>query len=488
METSLRKHYEYINAIKDDVQWLGFEWAELKHASDYFDELYDFAISLIKQKQAYVDSQTMEEIQNTRGTLTAEGKKSPYRDRAVKENLELFEKMKAGEFDEGSHVLRAKIDMASPNINMRDPVIYRIRKKSHLRTKDKWCIYPMYDYTHCISDSLEGITHSLCTLEFEDHRPLYDWFLSQLDVPCHPQQIEFARLSLEFTIMSKRFLNILVEKNLVFGWDDPRMPTISGLRRRGYTPSALRDFCERIGITKKDSVIEMGVLENCIREELNTNSPRAMAVINPIKVIITNYPKDQTEKLDANNHPDNSAMGTREIAFCREIYIDKDDFMLDPPKKFFRLSPGKSVRLRYAYVITCNDILKNKNGEVEEIHCTYDPDSKSGSSKNTKKIKGIIHWVSAIHSIDAEIRLYDRLYEIPSPKASSIDAVNANSLQVMKNCKLETFLKSADKEVRFQFERLGYFYQDSVDSKPGSLVFNRIVTLRDTWKKFTGKK
>ena len=479
---------EYINAIKDDVQWLGFEWAELKHASDYFDELYDFAISLIKQKQAYVDSQTMEEIQNTRGTLTAEGKKSPYRDRAVKENLELFEKMKAGEFDEGSHVLRAKIDMASPNINMRDPVIYRIRKKSHLRTKDKWCIYPMYDYTHCISDSLEGITHSLCTLEFEDHRPLYDWFLSQLDVPCHPQQIEFARLSLEFTIMSKRFLNILVEKNLVFGWDDPRMPTISGLRRRGYTPSALRDFCERIGITKKDSVIEMGVLENCIREELNTNSPRAMAVINPIKVIITNYPKDQTEKLDANNHPDNSAMGTREIAFCREIYIDKDDFMLDPPKKFFRLSPGKSVRLRYAYVITCNDILKNKNGEVEEIHCTYDPDSKSGSSKNTKKIKGIIHWVSAIHSIDAEIRLYDRLYEIPSPKASSIDAVNANSLQVMKNCKLETFLKSADKEVRFQFERLGYFYQDSVDSKPGSLVFNRIVTLRDTWKKFTGKK
>ena len=479
---------EYINAIKDDVQWLGFEWAELKHASDYFDELYDFAISLIKQKQAYVDSQTMEEIQNTRGTLTAAGKKSPYRDRAVKENLELFEKMKAGEFDEGSHVLRAKIDMASPNINMRDPVIYRIRKKSHLRTKDKWCIYPMYDYTHCISDSLEGITHSLCTLEFEDHRPLYDWFLSQLDVPCHPQQIEFARLSLEFTIMSKRFLNILVEKNLVFGWDDPRMPTISGLRRRGYTPSALRDFCERIGITKKDSVIEMGVLENCIREELNTNSPRAMAVINPIKVIITNYPKDQTEKLDANNHPDNSAMGTREIAFCREIYIDKDDFMLDPPKKFFRLSPGKSVRLRYAYVITCNDILKNKNGEVEEIHCTYDPDSKSGSSKNTKKIKGIIHWVSAIHSIDAEIRLYDRLYEIPSPKASSIDAVNANSLQVMKNCKLETFLKSADKEVRFQFERLGYFYQDSVDSKPGSLVFNRIVTLRDTWKKFTGKK
>jgi glutaminyl-tRNA synthetase len=479
---------EYINAIKDDVQWLGFEWAELKHASDYFDELYDFAITLIKQKQAYVDSQTMEEIQNTRGTLTAAGKKSPYRDRAVKENLELFEKMKAGEFDEGSHVLRAKIDMASPNINMRDPVIYRIRKKSHLRTKDKWCIYPMYDYTHCISDSLEGITHSLCTLEFEDHRPLYDWFLSQLDVPCHPQQIEFARLSLEFTIMSKRFLNILVEKNLVSGWDDPRMPTISGLRRRGYTPSALRDFCERIGITKKDSVIEMGVLENCIREELNVNAPRAMAVINPIKVIITNYPKDQTEKLDANNHPDNSAMGTREIAFCREIYIDKDDFMLDPPKKFFRLSPGKSVRLRYAYVITCNDILKNKNGEIEEIHCTYDPDSKSGSSKNTKKIKGIIHWVSAIHSIDAEIRLYDRLYEIPSPGASSIDAINANSLHAMKNCKLETSLASADQDIRFQFERLGYFYQDSVDSKPGSLVFNRIVTLRDTWKKFTGKK
>jgi len=479
---------EYINAIKDDVQWLGFEWAELKHASDYFDELYDFAITLIKQKQAYVDSQTMEEIQNTRGTLTAAGKKSPYRDRAVKENLELFEKMKAGEFDEGSHVLRAKIDMASPNINMRDPVIYRIRKKSHLRTKDKWCIYPMYDYTHCISDSLEGITHSLCTLEFEDHRPLYDWFLSQLDVPCHPQQIEFARLSLEFTIMSKRFLNILVEKNLVSGWDDPRMPTISGLRRRGYTPSALRDFCERIGITKKDSVIEMGVLENCIREELNVNAPRAMAVINPIKVIITNYPKDQTEKLDANNHPDNSAMGTREIAFCREIYIDKDDFMLDPPKKFFRLSPGKSVRLRYAYVITCNDILKNKNGEIEEIHCTYDPDSKSGSSKNTKKIKGIIHWVSAIHSIDAEIRLYDRLYEIPSPGASSIDAINANSLHAMKNCKLETSLASAGQDIRFQFERLGYFYQDSVDSKPGSLVFNRIVTLRDTWKKFTGKK
>jgi len=478
---------EYINAIKNDVQWLGFKWTRLKHASDYFDELYDFAINLIKQKQAYVDSQTMEEIQNTRGTLTAAGKKSPYRDRAVEENLALFAKMKAGEFDEGSHVLRAKIDMASPNINMRDPVIYRIRKKTHLRTKDKWCIYPMYDYTHCISDSLEGITHSLCTLEFEDHRPLYDWFLSQLDVPCHPQQIEFARLSLEFTIMSKRFLSLLVEKRLVSGWDDPRMPTISGLRRRGYTPSALRDFCERIGITKKDSVIEMGVLESCIREELNNSAPRAMAVIDPVKIIITNYPEDQTESLDVSNHPKNSAMGTRKVSFCREIYIDRNDFMEDPPKKFFRLSPDKSVRLKYAYIITCNDILKDKQGKIKEIHCTYDPDTKSGSDKSTKKVKGVIHWVSAKHSIDSEIRLYDRLYEIPNPGASSMDSTNKNSLCVMKNCKLETSLSSAKKEVRFQFERLGYFYQDSADSKPGSLVFNRIVTLRDAWKNLTEK-
>lgn len=474
-----------VESIKADVQWLGFQWAELRHASDYFDELYGYAVDLIQQGKAYVDSLTTDQIRNYRGTLTEPGTESPYRDRSISENMELFERMRAGEFGDGEHVLRAKIDMASGNINMRDPVLYRIKHAPHYRTGNKWCLYPMYDYTHCISDALEGITHSLCTLEFEDHRPLYDWVLDQLDVPTHPQQIEFARLALEYTVMSKRLLNKLIQEKHVGGWDDPRLPTLSGLRRRGYTPESIRNFCDRIGITKKDGTIEMGVLENAIREDLDLRAPRAMAVLRPLKVTIENYPDDQTEHIEAQNHPKNPDMGTRPLPFSKVLYIERDDFLEDPPRKFFRLAPGREVRLRYAYYITCTEVIRDQSGEVCEVRCTYDPQTKGGSSPDGRKIKGTIHWVSAAHAIGAEVRLYDRLFTTPNPIAEPDPhaALNAKSLEVLEDCKLEPLLSEATPELRFQFERQGYFCADCKDWQATLPVFNRIVTLRDSWAK-----
>ncbi len=477
-----KESQEYIDAIREDVAWLGFNWARLKYASDYFEQLYEYALQLIRSEKAYVCSLSTEEIRQQRGTLTEPGKESPYRDRTVEENLELFERMRAGEFKEGEHVLRAKIDMTSPNINMRDPVIYRIKYATHPRTDDKWCIYPMYDYTHCISDAIEQITHSLCTLEFEDHRPLYDWVLDELKTPCHPQQIEFARLSVEYTITSKRKLNLLVEGGHVDGWDDPRMPTISGMRRRGITPEAIRMFCDRIGITKKDAFIEMGVLENCIREELEPHAPRMMCVLNPLKVTIENYPTDQEEEFSVNNHPKDPSFGTRKIPFSNTIFIERDDFMQDPPKKFFRLSPGKEVRLRNAYDIKCIEVIKNNAGEITELRCQYDPDSK-GSNK--KKLKGIIHWVSAKHAVNVEARLYDRLFNVPDPAAHEDfpSTLNDKSLVIHKDSKIEPHAKSLTVNDRIQFERQGYFCLDLHHSSDENLVFNRIATLRDTWAK-----
>lgn len=479
-----KESQEYIDAIKRDVKWMGFEWSELKFASDYFEQLYQYAIKLIDTSKAYVCSLSTDEIRQRRGTLTEPGEESPYRNRSVDENLDLFKRMRAGEFSEGAHVLRAKINMASPNINMRDPVIYRIKLSTHPRTRDTWHIYPMYDYTHCISDALEGITHSLCTLEFEDHRPLYDWFLNELDAPCHPQQIEFARLALEYTITSKRKLNTLVEEGRVEGWDDPRMPTISGMRRRGVTPTAIRNFCDRIGITKKDALIEMGVLENCIREDLDPLTKRIMCVLNPLKIVIENYPADREDTFTADNHPKDPRLGTRSIPFSNTIYIERDDFMQDPPKKFFRLAPGKEVRLRYAYNIICTDVVKNSNGEVIELRCRYDPDSRGGA-RPKKKAKGIIHWVSAKHAIDAEVRLYDRIFNVPNPEANNelFATLNPNSLQVLRNCKIEAVAKNLAVDDRVQFERQGYFYLDSKYSNQKQLVFSRIVTLRDSWAK-----
>jgi glutaminyl-tRNA synthetase len=481
----VKEDIEYVESIKEDVHWLGFDWAELRHASDYFDQLHDYAIQLIKAGKAYVDSLSAEQIRAYRGSLTEAGKESPYRDRPIEENLDLFQRMRAGEFPDGSHVLRAKIDMASANLNMRDPTIYRIRHATHHQTADKWCIYPMYDYTHCLSDAIEGITHSLCTLEFEDHRPLYDWFLDELDTPCHPQQIEFARLDLEYTVMSKRKLQRLVEQNHVSGWDDPRMPSISGIRRRGYTPESIRNFSDRIGITKKDSIIQMGVLENCLREDLNHRATRVMAVLNPLRVVIENYPEDQVEEIEAINHPNRAEMGTRRLPFCRELYIEKEDFMEQPPRKFFRLAPGREVRLRYAYYITCTDVIKDDQGEVVELRCHYDPATRGGSSPDGRKVRGTIHWVSAKHAIDAEVRLYDRLFSIPNPGADSdfIQHLNPNSLQSLSHCKLERGLHKADLKIRYQFERQGYFCLDSKESQPHTLVFNRTVSLRDSWAK-----
>ena len=473
---------EYVNAIIEDVKWLGFKWSNLHHASDYFQQLYDYAVDLIKQGKAYVDSLSAEEIRQYRGTLKEPGKESPDRSRSIEENLDLFARMRAGEFKDGQYLLRAKIDMASPNINMRDPALYRIKRAHHQRTGDDWPIYPMYDYSHCISDALECITHSLCTLEFEDHRPLYDWVLDEVKTPSHPQQIEFARLQLKYTITSKRKLNQLVTEGHVDGWNDPRMPTISGLRRRGYTAASIRDFCDRIGVTKKDSFIEMAVLENSVREDLNEHATRVMGVLKPLKVTIDNYPDGQVEELIAQNHPQKPEMGERSINFSKVIYIERDDFLEDAPKKFFRLSVGREVRLRYAYYITCTDFVKDENGEIIELICQYDPETKGGSSPDGRKVKGTIHWVSAEHAIDASINLYDRLFTHPNPAASDdiTEHLNPASLTVLNNCKLEAALADAGTEVHYQFERTGYFVRDV---KAETLTFNRTVTLRDTWAK-----
>ncbi len=488
-----KEEVEYVEAIKEDVHWLGFDWGEhLYYASDYFDRLYEYAVELIRMGKAYVCHLSSEEIRAYRGTLTEPGRESPYRNRSVEENLDLFTRMKNGEFDEGECVLRARIDMASPNILMRDPVLYRIMKASHHRTGDKWCIYPMYDFTHCLSDMLEGITHSLCTLEFENNRALYDWVLDTLETPCHPQQIEFARLNINYTVMSKRKLLQLVEEGYVRGWDDPRMLTLSGLRRRGYTPASIRHFCDRIGIGKRESWIDMGVLENAIRDDLNLHAPRRMGVLRPLKVVITNYPEEGEEELEAVNHPKNPAMGTRKVPFCREIYIEESDFMEDAPKKFFRLSVGREVRLRYAYFITCQEVVKDAEGRIIELRCTYDPKTRGGSAPDGRKVKGTIHWVSARHGIRAEARLYDRLFTVEHPDMDKEkdfkEFINPDSLEVLTDVILEPSLADAVTGDRYQFERQGYFCLDSRDSRPGSLVFNRIVTLRDTWARMSGRK
>ncbi|HBV21187.1 MAG TPA: glutamine--tRNA ligase/YqeY domain fusion protein [Nitrosomonas sp.] len=483
---------EYVDAICDNVLWLGFDWGEhLYYSSDYFEQLYSFAEYLINQGKAYVDSQTADEIREQRGTLTNPGQNSPYRERSTAENLDLFRRMKAGEFAEGAHVLRAKIDMGSPNINMRDPVIYRIRYVHHQRTGNKWCIYPMYDYTHCISDALENITHSLCTLEFEDHRPLYDWVLDQLQqkIPCHPQQIEFARLNLTYTVMSKRKLIELVESKLVDGWDDPRLSTLAGVRRRGYTSRSIHMFTERIGVSKADSWIDMGVLEDCLREDLNESAPRRIAILKPLKLIIDNYPEELEEDCFAPNHPQKPEWGKRVVPFSKIVHIEQDDFMEQPVKGYFRLAPGEEVRLRYAYIVKCVQVDKNAQGEIEAIHCTYDPDTKSGTDGAAKrKIKGNIHWLSAKHAKKAEIRLYDRLFTDPYPDSGDKDyktSLNPDSKTTI-DAYIEPALFNTDPEQCFQFERNGYFIADRIDSQPGKPVFNRAVTLRDSWGKIAG--
>jgi glutaminyl-tRNA synthetase len=479
-----KEETEYVESIKDNIRWLGFDWAEhLYYASDYYEQIYRYAILLIKEGKAYVCDLSPDEVRQCRGTLTEPGKESPYRNRPVAENLDLFERMRAGEFEDGSRVLRAKIDMASPNINLRDPVMYRILRAEHHRTGNLWCIYPMYDFAHPISDALEDITHSICTLEFEDHRPLYDWFLDNLPVPCHPQQIEFARLNLSYTVMSKRKLLELVEGNHVSGWDDPRMPTISGLRRRGYTPDAIRKFCERIGVAKRDSVIDMALLEHTIREDLNEKAKRVMCVLRPVKVIIDNYPEDKIEEFEIPYHPENTSMGSRKVLFSREIYIEKDDFMEEPTKKFFRLAPGCEVRLRGAYFITCTNVKKNGAGEIVEIHCTYDPATRGGDAADGRKVKGTLHWVSASRSIPIEVRLYERLFTVENPNADDFkEYLNPNSLEILTSM-TESGLKDAQTESCYQFERQGYFCADMRDSTAGKLVFNRTVTLRDSWAK-----
>ncbi len=485
-----KEDQEYIDSIIEDVRWLGFDWEDRCYfASDYFERLYEFAEKLIKEGSAYVCELSAEEIRQYRGTLTEPGRNSPYRDRGIDESLDLFRRMRAGEFPDGSKVLRAKIDMASPNINMRDPVVYRILRSTHHRTGDAWCIYPMYDYAHPVSDSIENITYSICTLEFEDHRPLYDWFLEKLDI-FRSRQIEFARLNLNYTVMSKRKLLELVQKKIVSGWDDPRMPTISGLRRRGVTPQSIRDFCERIGVAKRDSIVDMALFEHCIREDLNTGSPRAMAVLNPLKVTIENYPEGLTEDFEIPYHPDKEEMGSRKVPFCREIYIEKDDFMENPPPKFFRLSPGREVRLRGSYLITCRDVIKDAGGNLRELLCSYDPQTKGGNAPDGRKVKGTLHWVSAVHGIPAEIRLYDRLYSVDNPTAEaekagkdSLEYINPDSMLSLQNSFIEPSLKDSKPGDRFQFERLGYFCVDLKDSHPDRPVFNRTVTLKDTWAK-----
>jgi glutaminyl-tRNA synthetase len=482
---------EYVESIKSDVRWLGFDWGDrLFFASDYFDRLFQYALQLIKDGKAYVCSLSAEEIREYRGTLTEAGKESPYRTRSVEENVDLFERMRAGEFEDGAHVLRAKIDMASPNVNMRDPTLYRIKRVAHYRTGNKWCIYSMYDFTHCLSDSIEEITHSICTLEFENNRPLYDWVLDELNVDCHPQQIEFARLNLSYTLLSKRKLMELVERGYVTGWDDPRMPTIAGMRRRGYTPEAIRNFCDRIGVAKRDSIVDMALLEYCIREDLNQRAPRVMGVLRPLRVVIDNYPEDQVEEFNAPYHPQDSGMGSRKIPFSRVLYIEQEDFREDPPKKFFRLAPGREVRLRYAYFIKCVRVVKDKQtGELIEVYCTYDPETRAGWSPDGRKVKGTIHWVSAAHSIPAEVRLYDRLFRVPNPSGDNfVRYLNPNSLETITSSRVEPSLADAAPGSRYQFERLGYFCVDSVNSADGALVFNRTITLRDSWAKMESEQ
>ena len=479
-----KENEDFVTAIKENVAWLGFDWdGRLTHASDYFDDFYDYALQLIENGQAFVDSQNAVEIRKARGTLNTPGSNSPYRDRSVAENAGLFERMKNGEFENGEHVLRAKIDMTAPNINLRDPVIFRILHLKHQRTGQDWCIYPMYDFAHTLSDAIEGITHSLCTLEFEDHRPLYEWFLDHLTVPHRPRQIEFSRLNIEHTITSKRKLATLVEDNTVSGWDDPRMPTLSGMRKRGYPAVAIKTFCNKVGVTKKDKSIQMALLESCVREQLDEDSPRVMAVINPLKVVIKNYPEDKTESLEAPNHPKQPEMGTRNMLFSKELFIEHDDFMEDPPSKFFRLQPGGEVRLRFAYIIKCNKIIKDSSGVIKEIHCSYDPNTKSGSTTSNKKVKGTIHWVSAKNSINATINLYENLYSDPHPESSS--DLNKNSLTVIENAIIEDSFSKAKPGDRFQFERTGYFVINECGKDDDTMSFNRIVTLRDTWSKIT---
>ena len=498
-----KEEVEFVDSIKEDVQWLGWDWGEhLYFASDYFESLCDYAVKLIRDGKAYVCDLSPQEIREYRGTLTEPGKNSPYRDRSIEENVGLFEKMRAGDYDEGSRVLRAKIDMASPNLNLRDPVIYRILKVSHHRTGDNWCIYPTYDFTHGQSDSIEGVTHSICTLEFEDHRPLYDWFLESLEI-FHPQQIEFARLNLTYTVLSKRRLIELVAKGYVTGWDDPRMPTLSGLRRRGYTPESIRNFCEKIGVAKRDTVVELALLEHSIREDLNHRAPRVMGVLRPLKVVIDNYPEGQVEEVDSVNNPEDMSAGSRKIPFSKVIYIEREDFREDPPKGFFRLSPGREVRLKDAYYITCVDVIKDKDTrEVEELHCTYDPESQGGQTADGRKVRGTSHWVSAAHAIDAEVRLYGTLFSNADPTGEPDDPldaetgielnhqpdgqdlaahINPDSLEILTGCKVEPSLASATPGSTYQFLRQGYFCVDSVDSTPGHLVFNRTVPLRDSW-------
>lgn len=487
----VKEDVEYVDSIMEDVRWLGFDWKEhLYYASDYFEALYGYAVELIKRDKAYVCDLSVDEIKDYRGNLTEAGKESPFRNRSVEENLNLFERMRNGEFPDGSRVLRAKIDMASPNIHMRDPAIYRIKKANHHRTSDKWCIYPMYDFAHCLSDSIENITHSICTLEFEIHRPLYDWILNELELKSHPQQIEFARLNINYTVMSKRKLLQLVKENHVRNWDDPRMPTISGMRRRGYTPEAIRAFCEKVGVAKRENVIDISLLEFCVREDLNKCALRVMGVLDPLKLVIDNYPEDLLEELDAVNNPEDASAGTRKVPFSKVLYIEKDDFKEIPPKKFFRLTPGQDVRLRYAYIITCTGIVKDSNGVVTEVHCTYDPSTRGGNTAEGKKVKGTIHWVSEKKALDVEVRLYDRLFVNENPEETEVgktylDNINPHSLEVLRNCKVEPSLSSAKPGEKFQFERMGYFCVDK-DSSCDKLVFNRTVALKDTWAKIEG--
>ena len=489
-----KESMEYVASIQEDVRWLGFDWKEKRFfASDYFEKLHDFAVELIRAGKAYVDHLSADEIRDYRGTLTTPGRNSPWRERSIEENLDLFRRMRAGAFKDGECVLRAKIDMAAPNIVLRDPTLYRIKHVHHYRTGSAWCIYPMYDFTHCLSDMLEGITHSICTLEFENNRALYDWVLEALETPCHPQQIEFARLNLSYTVLSKRKLIELVERGAVSGWDDPRMPTISGYRRRGYTPEALRSFCDRIGVARADSTVEIGLLEHCLREDLNRRAPRAMAVLRPLKVTLVNYPEGRAEELEAVNNPEDPAAGTRKVPFGREIYIEREDFMEDPPKKFFRLAPGREVRLRYAYFIKCVEVVKDPGtGEVTELRCTYDPATRGGDAPDGRKVQGTLHWVSAAHAATAEVRLYEHLFTRENPNDVEegrhfTDYVNPGSLEVLRGCRLEPSLAAAAPGSRFQFERMGYFCADLKDSQPGRPVFNRAVTLRDTWAKIAKK-
>jgi glutaminyl-tRNA synthetase len=480
-----KEEAEYVEAIRQDVRWLGFGWEDrLYFASDYFERLYDFAVELIRNGRAYVDSLSGDEIREYRGTLTVPGRESPYCKRSVEENLDLFGRMRNGEFADGLHVLRARIDMASPNLNMRDPVLYRIRHAAHHRTGDRWCIYPLYDFTHCLSDAIEHITHSICTLEFEDHRALYDWVLDNVEPPSRPRQYEFARLNLDYTVLSKRRLIELVGGGHVSGWDDPRMPTIAGMRRRGYTPESIRDFCERIGVTRNDTRIDIAVLENCVREHLGETAPRALAVLRPLRVVIENYPEGRSEDLPAANHPQRPELGQRSVPFGRELYIERDDFLDDPPKGFFRLAPGREVRLRYAYFITCREVVRDAAGEIVELRCTYDPATRGGDAPDGRKVKGTLHWVSAAHGVPAEIRLYDRLFAVPDPDGDGEDwksRLNPESMERLAGCIVEPSLRGAPAESRFQFERLGYFCADSRDSTADLPVFNRIVTLKDSW-------